>query len=399
MNTIPEPRRCRFHVLRQALMLLILGLAPVAGVCARDDALVIGAVYNLHGVQANLDEPSSRGARLAIEHANREGGVLGRRVELAVVDGVSKPRVIGRKTRALLKRFPDMSAFLGLSDTDMVLAAAPVAAAALRVFLTSGATSPRLPQQVPEYLYLACFGDNVQAAAAAESAWLDLGARTAAVLYSANNTYTGLLQGYFRARFAELGGSIASVRSFAAGGIDDVPADLLDVDLVFLATGSPEETIDIVRTLRGGGVTAPVFGGDSYDSEALWAAPDVADGSLSDIYFTTHAYLGADSPDPRVQSFRDAYASAYEGREPDAFAALGYDAARLLIAAIEFAGNAEPASVRAALSDMPPFRGVTGTIDYTNGERIPSKSVTILRVTPGGTALFRQLVPERVPMP
>ncbi|MEZ4678407.1 MAG: hypothetical protein R2932_29740 [Caldilineaceae bacterium] len=45
---------------------------------------------------------------------------------------------------------------------------APAAAAAQRLFLTSGATSPQLPAQVPDYLYLACFGDNVQAAAAAE---------------------------------------------------------------------------------------------------------------------------------------------------------------------------------------------------------------------------------------
>ena len=32
----------------------------------------------LHGFQANLDIPSSEGGRLAVEQANRDGGLLGR---------------------------------------------------------------------------------------------------------------------------------------------------------------------------------------------------------------------------------------------------------------------------------------------------------------------------------
>ncbi len=90
-----------------------------------------------------------------MNEVNQNGGLLGRPVKLAVVDGVSKPKVIAHKTEALLKRFPDMPALMGLSDTDMVLAAAPAAAAGNRLFLTSGATSPLLPEQVPEYLFLA----------------------------------------------------------------------------------------------------------------------------------------------------------------------------------------------------------------------------------------------------
>ena len=64
----------------------------------------------------------------------------------------------------------NVSALFGLSDTDAVLAAAPPAAAAETLFLTSGATSPQLAEQIPTYLYLACFGDNDQAAAGAEYA-------------------------------------------------------------------------------------------------------------------------------------------------------------------------------------------------------------------------------------
>jgi len=43
---------------------------------------------------------------------------------------------------------------MGLSDTDMVMASALVAARNRRFFLTSGATSPQLPSQVPENFFV-----------------------------------------------------------------------------------------------------------------------------------------------------------------------------------------------------------------------------------------------------
>jgi branched-chain amino acid transport system substrate-binding protein len=372
---------------------LLVGLLAIGAV--KDRPVVIGAVYNLHGVQTNLDVPSAQGAQLAVDEANRDGGVLGRPTELVVVDGISRPKVIAHRTSALLRRFPEMPALMGLSDTDMVLAAAPVAASAHRVFLTSGATSPRLPDQVPDYLFLACFGDNVQAAAAAESAWFDLGSRTVAVLYAAENTYTDLLQQYFRERFTALGGAVGPVRSYRPGVLDGIAEGLSGVDLVFVATGSADESLAIIEALRTAGIDVPVFGGDSYDSEQLWQQhPDV-----DDVYFTTHAYLGADSPDPAVQAFRRAYAEAYGGLAPDAFAALGYDTARLLMTAIEAAGSADPELVREALAGIREFSGVTGSMFYPPASRIPVKTVTVLRIRQGMTELFRQLTPMQVPAP
>ena len=371
---------------------ILITCSPV--MAGQDESLVIGAIYNLHGFQSNLDIPSSHGARLSVTEVNRNGGLLGRSVKLVVVDGISKPKVIARKTAAMLKRYRDMPALLGLSDTDMVLAAAPVAAASQRLFLTSGATSPQLPEQIPEYLFLACFGDNVQAAAAAETAWHDLAARTVAVLYAAENTYAGLLQGYFRSRFTELGGAVSTVRAYTPDQLDGISAGLEGVDLVFLATGSADEAVTIIQQLRDAGVNAPVFGGDSYDSEQLWQQYP----TIHDVYFTTHAYLGEDNSNPLVQSFRQAYIDTFDS-QPDAFAALGYDTTHLLMQAIHQAGSIDPTAVRHALASIQEFTGVTGTMRYPPGSHIPVKSVTVLRIQQGETALFNELVPEQVPPP
>ena len=140
----------------------------------------IGAIYNLTGSQAPLSGPSLDGARLAVDRINAAGGLLGRRVELLERDPQANPALVryDAQNLAALK----VTAIIGLSDTDQVLAAAPVAARAAIPFITSGATSPLLPAQVPDWLFLACFGDNVQAAAGAEYAADWLGARTAAIL-------------------------------------------------------------------------------------------------------------------------------------------------------------------------------------------------------------------------
>ena len=139
----------------------------------------IGAIYNLTGDQSSLDSPSLDGARLAVERINARGGLLGRRVELLERDGQTDEADVRRAAASLVAS--GVSAIVGLSDTDQVLAAAPIAARAGVPFVTSGATSPRLTRQVPNWLFLACFGDNAQAAASAQYATDRLGARTAAV--------------------------------------------------------------------------------------------------------------------------------------------------------------------------------------------------------------------------
>jgi branched-chain amino acid transport system substrate-binding protein len=167
----------------------------------------IGAIYNLSGAQAALGQPSLRGAQLAVKQLNAGGGVLGRQIELKAYDGKTDPAVIRQHTQTLVTS-DQVVALIGLNDTDMLLAAAPIAAKVEKVFLTSGATSPQLPKQVPEYLYLACFGDNTQAAAGAEYAYETLHTKTAYLLFDKSMDYARLLTDYFKTRFVELGGEV-----------------------------------------------------------------------------------------------------------------------------------------------------------------------------------------------
>jgi len=355
--------------------------------------VVLGAIYNLTGSQSGLDIPSSRGARLAAEQANRNGTVLGTSVDLIVADGETTPNVISARTAALISAHPTVSALLGLSDTDMVLAAAPIAAKRGRLFVTSGASSPRLPAVVPHFLFLACFGDNVQAAAGAEWAYQKRGARTAVVLFNASMSYTQLLHGYFERRFQQLGGTVALARGYAPRALAAAIENLPPANLIYLAAG-PDDAVALSYLLRRSGVTTPILGGDAFDSAGLWEKhPEVGD-----VYFTTHAYLGPDNPDPVVAAFRTAYAEAYPGETADAFAALGYDTVNLILAAVAQAGSASPAKVLAALPQVT-LHGVTGTISYPDGSAIPKKSVAIVAIDGGRTRFVGSFTPVEIPPP
>lgn len=376
------------------LALLISAFAQWSCTEPPEQPVVLVAVYNQTGAQSGLDVPSALGARLAVDEANAAGGVLGRTVHLVMVDGETDPTVISERIDVALAGAPRPAAIFGLSDTDMVLAAAPVAAEHETVFVTSGATSPLLPGEVPEFLFLACFGDNVQAAAGAEWAVGELGASTAVVLFDESTTYTRLLQRYFMQSFEAQGGEILATVEFHSADLSELPT----ADLIYLSSG-PDDAPTVAQALRSAGVETPILGGDGLDVPEAWKSlPEIAG-----VFYTTHADLRPNSTAPGVDAFRSAYSAANAGTEtsaqPDAFAALGYDTARLLLQAIEDAGSDDLTAVRQALASVSDFEGVTGRLSYPDGERIPHKSVTLVEIREGQVASTRQILPQRVPAP
>src|SRR5262245_5716464 len=130
------------------------------------DTINIGALYNLAGALASLDAPALKGSRLKVKELNDAGGVLGRPIELVVFDTRSERMAVASSATNLINRLK-VPVALGFTDSDSALIAGPVFQKAGVPFVTPGATSPKLPDQIGWTLFLACFGDNVQAAAGA----------------------------------------------------------------------------------------------------------------------------------------------------------------------------------------------------------------------------------------
>ncbi len=325
--------------------------------------LGLGVVYGLSDSQGALGRPSLQGAELAALQSSGQA-------VLTVADAGSDVRAA---VGSVLTANP--SAVMGLTDSDQVLAGAPVATSVGRLFLTSGGTSPLLPSQVPG-TFLACFGDNAQAAAGAEYAFNTLGARRVSIVYDPSSSYTRLLQTYFQTRFVELGGALVAKSTYPT-----LPA-LVGADLVYLAA-QPSEVVAGVAALRAAGFAGPILGGDGFDFAF----------SASGVYFTTHADLT--SSDPIVTRFVSSYRSKY-GAEPDAFAALGYDTVNLLLQLRALGGN-DSTNLRNSFLSLGRFRGVTGEFVYQGTSGVPIKSVTVVRVEGGARSPVATFVPTGVP--
>ncbi len=360
----------------------------------------VGAIYNLTGAQAPLDVPSANGAQLAVKQINATGGVLGRTLELVLYDGKTDADTIRQAAEKLVEA-DRVAALIGFSDTDQVLAAAPIAMKAGIPFITSGASSPKLPAQVPGVLFLACFGDNTQAAAGAEYAYSRLNARNAYLLVDSGMEYARLLAGYFKESFLQLGGRILLEDTFTSGTTYFTPqmnrlkALISPPDLLYIACG-PQDAGWLIDRLEKAGFNQPVMGGDSFDSAQLLAVGGI---SVEDTYCTTHGYLKMGSIRESTRTFVVDYRAMF-GHDPEnAFAGLGYDAVKLLADALRRAGTDQTEPLLAALAVTQGLEGVTGTISYPSGSHIPSKSVTLLRVLAGQFTWAWEITPNLVPAP
>ncbi len=382
------------------ILIVIVLLASACRPAAKSTTIKIGAIYNLTGAQASLDAPSANGAKLAIKEINDAGGVLGRNLELVLYDGKTEAATIGNAATQLVES-DKVVAMLGFSDTDMTLAAAPIAAKAGIVFVTSGATSPKLPDQVPDYLFMACFGDNVQAAAGAEYAYNTLQAKTTYLMIDKGMEYTLLLGKYFKERYTELGGKIVLEDTYQTGD-KDFSAQITKLkalgslpDMLYIASG-PDDVGTIVKQFRDAGVDKPIVGGDGYDTPLL---VEIAGPGAENTYFTTHSLMDAQLGTDAVKKFIAAYQAEYKTPPENAFAGLGYDTVKLLADAIKRANSAEPKAIREALATTKDLKGVTGAITFQPGSRIPQKGVTIILVKGGKFTLAAEVVPQKVPTP
>jgi len=399
----------RRGVIRRAMALglaapLVAAMMKAAPAAAQDaspaaapsgEPIKIGSPYNLTGGYASLDNPAANGSKLAVKEINAAGGVLGRPLEIYVEDGKSDIPTITSVTKKLVEE-DGVNALVGLTDTSYMLAAGPVAQEAGLPFIDAGGTAP-LITTVGDYIFMVPFGDNVQAAVSAEFA-KEKGWKTAGLLVDEAMDYTKFLAKYFQDRFTmeDIGGQIVSELTYQSGDTD-FSSQLTEFknlnpapDFLFISS-NPQEVGTIIQQARDLGLEMPIVGGDGYDTPLLAELAPTA----SNVFFTTHEGIYGDSP--AAVAFGKAYEAEY-GKPPEAvFAALGYDGIKLMADAMTRAGTIDGAAVRDALAATQGFEGVTGTISYEPGVRIPSKSVALIEVVDGKNTLLKIVTPEIVP--
>jgi branched-chain amino acid transport system substrate-binding protein len=370
------------------------GGSPAAG-----GTIKIGGGFALTGDEASLDVPAANGAKLAVKEINAAGGVNGSKIDFIIHDSQYKPDVTLQTAKQFVEQ-DKVPLMIGYTDTDSVTAAGGPFQAAKIPFITVGATSPKIPSQVGDMMFLACFGDNVQAAVGAEYSFKTFG-KNAYFLWDKGVEYTTLLGAYFESRFKELGGTILLKDSYEdkatdfSAQITKIKALPTKPDFYYVAA-MPYNVGPLVKQFRDAGIDGPIVGGDGYDTPDILT---VAGKAADNVFFTTHALMDATGGTDGIKKFMAAYKTEY-GHDPEnAFAALGYDTVYLMVDAIKRAGSTDSAAVKTALEATKDFKGITGSITLSASSHVPQKGVTVIAIKGGKFTLGAEVVPEKVPAP
>ena len=351
------------------------------------DEILIGEFGSLTGTTATFGISTRNGIDMAIEEVNAAGGVLGRQVRVIVEDNQGRPEEAQTVVTKLITS-DQVVAVLGEVASSRTLAAAPVAQQNGIPLITPASTNPGVTE-VGDYIFRVCFIDPFQGLVMAKFAFNTLQVRNVAILRDIRNDYSVGLADVFIENFTQMGGRIVADESYSEGDTD-FSAQLTSLrasnpDAIFIP-GYYTEVALIARQARGLGMNMPLMGGDGWDSPRL---TEIGGAALNNSYFSNH--YSVEDPSPAIQNFVSAYQAKY-GETPDALAALGYDAAKILFDAIERAGSTEPEAIRDALAQTEGFPGVTGSITIDE-DRNAVKPAVVLRVVDGTLQYVETIAP------
>ncbi|MBP7255097.1 MAG: ABC transporter substrate-binding protein, partial [Negativicutes bacterium] len=318
------------------------------------------------------------------------GGVLGKQINLIVADNKSEASEAANAATKLISQ-DGVKVLLGPATTSNMLAASQIATDNKIPAITPTATNPKITVengQVKPYIFRSCFIDPLQGEVMADFATKTLNVKTAAIYVDSSSDYSKGLAEVFAKKFAEAGGTIVAQESFLQKD-QDFKSTLTKLkasnpEVIFIPAYY-EEVGKIVKQARELGINAKLLGADGWDDSKL---VDIAGAQpLNDTYFCSH-YSEQDN-DANVKDFIAAYKAEY-GEEPNVFAALGYDAGKMLVDAIKRAGSDDPEKIRQALAETKDLQVGTGIITM-DANHDPIKSAVVLEMK-DGQKIFKQKI-------
>ena len=347
------------------------------------DMIVVGSNFELTGNQANYGNAAKNGLALAVKEVNDAGGVNGKKFKIVETDTKSEAaESVNAATKVIV----------GPAVTANVIAESQVATENKVPIIAPAATNPDVTVENGElkpFVFRSCFIDPQQGTVMAQFAAQELGAKTAVLYLDSSSDYSKSLGKVFKEKFEADGGQVLMEEAFLAKD-QDFKATLTRIqtanaDVIFVPAYY-EEVGKIVKQARELGITAAMLGTDGWDD------PKVIDISgadaLNNTYFCTHYF----EKDEEVQPFIESYNKEY-GTAPNVFAALGYDAGKMLIDAVERGGD-DPEKIRDSLETIKDLKVGTGTLTMDPKTHNPIKGVVIIETKNGERELKAKIAPE-----
>lgn len=356
----------------------------------------IGMSAALEGAYAAYDQPFVDGMKFAEKQINARGGIDGYRVELTVKNNKGDQTQTATTVQELLE---DGIRAHVLTAADSSVAAGQLAAQSGAIVSAGANTAPAIVEGVGERGFMLNFGDNGQAAAAAEYACGE-GYRSAYVIGSEQIPYTKFIPEYFEQAFASgCDGSVTTSESYRLGQtsfsalVAKIAGATPKPDVIFTPMFVPDFGA-FMKQLRSAGVDTPVL---TTDGNAAPLLLDSAGNAADGVVITAGAFPADGNATERfVAEYRSTMGKAPES---DSIAAIGRDNVYAIVEAAAAARSTEPDAILDAIYAFRDHPLVSGAVTMDRERQVPDKDIVLLRVQDGGFRLLDELRPRNVPTP
>ena len=348
----------------------------------------VGVYGALTGDQAAFGTSTVQGVRIAADEINAAGGLLGRKIRLVVEDDQGRAEEAASVVTKLIT-MNDVIAVIGENSSSQSLAAAPIAQARGVPMISPSSTNPAVTEK-GDYIFRVCFTDPYQGKALASFVRTQLKLDNAAILVDRKNDYSVGLANVFRREFEAAGGKIALEQSYSGGDTEFRP-QLTTIRAarpqVLFIPGFYTDVGQIAIQARDLGIDVPLVGGDGWDSPVVI---EIGGKAVEGSYFSDHYFVG--DTRPVVQTFVAEYRKRYN-RNPEANAALGYDALKIFAQAMGRAGSTDRKAIRDQIAATKDYQGVSGTISM-GADRNPVKPVAMIKIENGQMNFAGWITPQ-----
>ena len=371
--------------------LIFVGLLWLTGICSfpamAAEPVKIATIFAKTGIAAVQNASYIEMVELAVEELNSQGGVLGRPVELIILDNKSTP--IGSAQAAKKAVQLQVTAVIGASWSSHSLRIAPTLQQGGIPMISPSSTNPKVTR-IGNYIFRVCFIDSSQGKAMARFAYNELGARTAAVLKIINEEYSLTLAKFFVNSFQRYGGKVLFEGNYRSKAVDfkDILKEVkrLQPDVVFVP-GYPRDSGLLIRQAVSMGIKTIFLGGDGFNQIHNYGG-DAVEGS----FYSTHWH-----PDVRSEKsvhLQNIYKQKYKKKLTHMNSPLAYDAVMVLADATRRAGSLDPAKIRDALDQTKGFQGATGNIAFDEHGDPQNKEVIIMKLGKKDQVYFKTIKPD-----
>jgi branched-chain amino acid transport system substrate-binding protein len=335
------------------------------------DEILVGVAWPFAANQDGMDE----GLLLAQEEINARG-LLGKRIRLILRDD----RLDNEESRRIaidFARNPWMVATIGYYDDKLAVRASAIFEESRLLHIVAGANNTYMTSHGFRYLIRSVLANNrigrSLARLCAERGYRDFAIVAEDGAFGEDLAFqTGTELGALDAR-------VVYQSSYVPGEVDfrDTVNELKEAaGDVILFLGFEHEGAMFIKTARNMGLKTPIVGAFS-DTPEMHA---IAGQALEGVMF--YEIYDVDSPTPENRAFVARYRHRF-GRDPEAYAAQGYDALRILARAVETTGSTNPLDLAYAIRYMDRWEGANGPYKFDFTGELEDKEI-FLKVYRGG---------------